>query len=212
MENCIERMLKNAGFAVNHTTKSITIDVWGVNAYVTYELDYDTYDKMSVNEALNMGDIITNTDKLIQSASIPYLLDTVKSAVEESMQTKNYNKFCADFGYFCNTWGKEESVIRAGFDSLKNDIETAICDLDMRTFTSQNFDELLDEIVVSGSQNLIEVSSKYSTIKTYGQTKDDTFEAVDSYIKTLMNSGELAFIDFDSWEYEYALKLGAKYS
>ena len=210
MENCIERMLKNAGFAVNHTTKSITIDVWGVNAYVTYELDYDTYDKMSVNEALNMGDIITNTDKLIQSASIPYLLDTVKSAVEESMQTKNYNKFCADFGYFCNTWGKEESVIRAGFDSLKNDIETAICDLDMRTFTSQNFDKLLEEIFVSDKSNHIEVSSKYSSF--HGQTMGSIFDAVDSYIKTLMNSGELAFIDFDSWEYEYALKLGAKYS
>ena len=58
MENCIERMLKNVGFTVNHTTKSITIDVWGINTYVTYELDYDTYDKMSVSEALNMGDIL----------------------------------------------------------------------------------------------------------------------------------------------------------
>lgn len=45
-----------------------------------------------------------------------------------------------------------------------------------------------------------------------GLTKDDAFDAVDSYIKKLMDSGELAFIDFDSWEYEYVLKLGAKYS
>ena len=67
-----------------------------------------------------------------------------------------------------------------------------------------------EEIFVSDKSNHIEVSSKYSSF--HGQTMGSIFDAVDSYIKTLMNSGELAFIDFDSWEYEYALKLGAKYS
>ena len=209
MEISIERMLKNAGFAVNHTNKSITIDVWGINAYVPYELDYDTYDKMSVNEALNMGDIVTNTDEIVKSASVPYLLNTVQSAVEESMKTQNFNKFCTDFMSFLNAWDKETPVIKAGFEALKDDIEEAISDLSGRTFTSQNFDGLLDEIVVSGGSNLIEVSSKYSSI--HGQTTGNIFEAVNSYIKTLMDSGELALPNLDTWEEEFMLKLSVKY-
>ena len=213
MENCIERMLKNTGFAVNHTTKSITIDVWGVNAYVTYELDYDKYDKMRVNEALHMGDIVTDIDKLIWAEEGYYIYTSMSPLLDEFEKTNDYDKLsCCDLSCITNTWEMEETAIRAGFDSLKNDIETAIFDLSWRTFSSQNFDDLLDEIFVSGGSNHIEVSSKYSSIKTYGLTKDDAFDAVDSYIKKLMDSGELAFIDFDSWEYEYVLKLGAKYS
>ena len=212
MENYIDRMLKKMGFTVNHTAKSITIDVWGINTYVTYELNYDTYDKMSVKEALNMGDIVTDIDEIIWTEEGYYVQAHIEPLLEEFKKTNDYNKFsCCDLRCIVNTWEMEEDAIRAGFDSLKNDIETAIFDLKWRTFTSQNFDELLDEIVVSGGSNHIEVSSKYSSIKTYGLTKDDTFEAVDSYIKKLMDSGELAIIDLDVWDAEFALKLSEKY-
>jgi hypothetical protein len=212
MENCIERMLKNAGFTVDHTTKHITIEIHGVNMSIPFRPRYDAYDTMTIEEALDIGEVINADIDYFKGLVEEFIAPDAQPSIEECIKTDDFSKLIAALK--CRPKGdeKEKSIIMAGFDSLKNDIETAICDLDMRTFTSQNFDELLDEIVVSGSQNLIEVSSKYSTIKTYGQTKDDTFEAVDSYIKTLMNSGELAFIDFDSWEYEYALKLGAKYS
>ena len=213
MENCIERMLKNVGFTVNHTTKSITIDVWGINTYVTYELDYDTYDKMSVNEVLNMGDIVTDIDELIWAEEGYYIYTSMSPLLYEFEKTNDYDKLsCCDLSCIENTWKMEETAIRAGFDTLQNDIETAIFDLKWRSFTSQNFDELLDEIFVSGGSNHIEVSSKYSSIKTYGLTKEDAFEAVYSYIKKLIDGGELALIDLESWEVEYVLKLGAKYS
>ena len=212
MENYIDRMLKKMGFTVNHTAKSITIDVWGVNTYVTYELDYDTYDKMSANEALNMGDIITDIDKLIWAEEGYYIYTSTTPLLDEFEKTNDYDKLsCCDLRCIANTWEMEETAIRASFDSLKDDIEAAIFDLSWRTFTSQNFDELLDEIFVSGGSNHIEVSSKYSSIKTYGLTKDDEFEAVDSYIKKLMDSGELALPNFEAWEEEFALTLGEKY-
>ena len=211
MEKSIERMLNNAGFTVDHLTKHITIEVWGVNKSVPFRLRYNAYDTMSVNEALNIGDVIS-TDIDDMKKLVDGFISDVQPSIEECLKTNDFSKLIATLS--CRPKGddKEKSVIMAGFDSLKDDIETAIFDLNCRTFTSQNFDELLDEIFVNVGSNHIEVSSKYSPIKTYGLTKDNEFEAVDSYIKKLMDSGELALVDLDSWEEEYVLKLGAKYS
>lgn len=209
MEKSIERMLNNAGFTVDHTTRHITIEIHGVNTSMPFRPRYDAYDTMTIEEALDIGEVM-NADIEHFKTLVRYV-PIKKPSIEECLKTNDFSKLIAVLSR-PKSHDEEKSVILAGFDSLKDDIETAIFDLSCRTFTSENFDKLLDEIFVSVSSNHIEVSSKYSTIKTYGQTKDDTFEAVDSYIKTLMNSGELAFIDFDSWEYEYALKLGAKYS
>ena len=208
MEKSIERMLNNAGFTVDHLTKHITIEVWGVNKSVPFRLRYNAYDTMSVNEALNIGDVISididDMKKLVDG-----FISDVQPSIEECLKTNDFSKLIAVLSR-PKSHDEEKSVILAGFDSLKDDIETAIFDLSCRTFTSQNFDELLDEIFVNVGSNHIEVSSKYSSF--HGQTMGSIFDAVDSYIKKLMDSGELAFIDFDSWEYEYALKLGAKYS
>ena len=210
MEKSIERMLNNAGFTVDHTTRHITIEVRGVNKSMPFRPRYDAYDTMTIEEALDIGEVINADIDYFKGLVEEFIAPDVQPSIEECIKTDDFSKLIAALK--CRPKGdeKEKSIIMAGFDSLKNDIETAICDLDMRTFTSQNFDKLLEEIFVSDKPNHIEVSSKYSSF--HGQTMGSIFDAVDSYIKTLMNSGELAFIDFDSWEYEYALKLGAKYS
>ena len=207
MEKSIERMLNNAGFTVDHTTRHITIEIHGVNTSMPFRPRYDAYDTMRVDEALNIGEVmnadIEHFKKLVRFVPIK------KPSIEECLKTNDFSKLIAVLSR-PKSHDEEKSVILAGFDSLKDDIETAIFDLSCRTFTSENFDKLLDEIFVSVSSNHIEVSSKYSSF--HGQTMGSIFDAVDSYIKKLMDSGELAFIDFDSWEYEYVLKLGAKYS
>ena len=207
MEKSSERMLNNAGFTVDHTTRHITIEVRGVNKSMPFRPRQDAYDTMSVDEALNIGEVM-NAD-IEHFKTLVRFVPIKKPSIEECLKTNDFSKLIAVLSR-PKSHDEEKSVILAGFDSLKDDIETAIFDLSCRTFTSENFDKLLDEIFVSVSSNHIEVSSKYSSF--HGQTMGSIFDAVDSYIKTLMNSGELAFIDFDSWEYEYALKLGAKYS
>lgn len=212
MEKIIERMLNNVGFTVNHNAKCITIDVYGIEAYVTYELNYNTYDNMSVPQALNLGNIITNIDPLIQEQEMFYVAIKMKPWVEKVQETHDYTELAnGGFSTIVNTWKIEETIIRNGFSTLEGDIQAAILDLNERTFSSRNFEEFLDEILVNVGSNQIEVSSKYSSIKTYAQTKDEIVGAVLSYKDKLIASGELEFLNFSSWDAVFALTVSEKY-
>lgn len=212
METIIERMLNIAGFTVNHNERCITVDVRGIEACVTYELNYNTYDNMSVPQALNLGNIIINFEPLIKQEEMFYVAIKMKPWVEETQKTNDYTGLLnGGFSSIINTWNIEETVIRNGFSTLTSDVQAAIRDLNERTFSSQNFKDFLDEIVVNIDSNQIEVSSKYSSIKTYAKTEDDIANAVFDYKDALLASGELEFLNFTLWDVAFACEVSERY-
>ena len=165
----------------------------GIDTFVECKLDYQVYDEMSLAEAINLPVIFTQ----LKSALATEMTWYNRIRLNKLNQSQPYYLGSENLRCIADDWDSNEKCIRADYKVLENDILSAINNLKWRVFSWENFDELLNNIHVDDSITPIEVSSRYSTIKVYAQTKDDLYVCITNYIEKLVEDGEISLIGKD---------------
>jgi hypothetical protein len=182
----------------------------GIDTYVECKLDYQVYDEMSLAEAVNLPVIFTDLESALAIEMTWYnRIRLNKLATIQPYYLGSENLRC-----IADDWDMNEKSIRADYKVLENDILSAINNLKWRVFSWENFDELLNNIHVDDSITPIEVSSRYSSIKAYAQTKDDLYVCITNYIEELIENGEISLIGKDvddTADALYACAISEKY-
>ena len=165
----------------------------GIDTCVECKLDYQVYDEMSLAEAVNLSVIFTD----LESALVTEMTWYNRIRLNKLNQSQPYYLGSEDLRCIADDWDSNEKCIRADYNELENGILSAINNLKWRVFSWENFDELLSNIHVDDRITPIEVSSRYSTIKVYAQTKYDLYVCITNYIEKLVEDGEISLIGKD---------------
>ena len=189
MNKKIQMILEENGFTVNHANKSITIELYGIDISANYELDYDTYNKMTFPQALKLKSIFTvdEIQDFLRKESHLYTFPRVAEMIDEH----TFDMDDRDLDCISNGWKLNKKVLEDKFRDLETSILYDLQAAKSIYITLYDFDKFLDEINIVGYSNNITVSSPYSNIKTYGLTWDDAYMAVGTYIEKLVERGEL---------------------
>ena len=148
---------------------------------------------MTLAEAINLPVIFTKLESALATEMTWYN----RIRLNKLNQSQPYYLGSENLRCIADDWDSNEKCIRADYKVLENDILSAINNLKWRVFSWENFDELLNNIHVDDSITPIEVSSRYSTIKVYAQTKDDLYVCITNYIEKLVEDGEISLIGKD---------------
>ena len=148
---------------------------------------------MTLAEAINLPVIFTKLESALATEMTWYN----RIRLNKLNQSQPYYLGSENLRCIADDWDSNEKCIRADYNELENGILSAINNLKWRVFSWENFDELLSNIHVDDSITPIEVSSRYSTIKVYAQTKDDLYVCITNYIEKLVEDGEISLIGKD---------------
>ena len=193
MNKKIQMILEENGFTVNHANKSITTELYGIDMSANYELDYDTYNKMTFPQALQLKSVFTVNEiqDFLRRESHLYTFPRVTELIDDH----TFDMDDSDLDCISNTWKLNRKVLEDAFRDLEISILYDLQAAKSIYITLNDFDKFLDEINVVGYSNNITVSSPYSNIKICGLTWDDAYMAVGTYIEKLVERGELIIED-----------------